>query len=290
MTGKTHMAISTAIVATALSATGVRASGSMGYLLPAGILERGSGPYAIAALLLLGLVAGLFPDLDAPDTELQHLPRRAAGHIGRYATAGMRGHSPLARLIPALIQLAALPFTLGVSAVSAALRASTTHRGFTHTLLGVMVFTSLVAGATLLITGSAQWTLGVGTVWLLGYSSHLAADACTPSGIPLFRVFGAVTRARIHGFTLRNSRNTRSAGASDPSSRYVESNRWSRSDRSLDVPAHNARLYPGHHGARMFHLLPRDMRVRTGTVADTLFIRWTAWAICSSALVIIFIA
>lgn len=283
ITGKTHMAISTATAATALYATGVRATGSMGYLLPSDTVERGSGPYAIAGLLLLGLMAGLFPDLDAQDTELQHLPRKAASYLGRYATAGMRGHSPLTRLIRALVQLAALPFTLVVGAVGVAIRASTSHRGFTHTLLGALVFTGLVTGATLLITGSMQWTLAVGTVWLLGYSSHLAADACTPSGIPLLGVSGK----RVRASASRTSVTSVTSVTSIHPSRYAGSNSWNKSHHSSDVPPHNAMRCPGVH---MFHLLPRGMRVGTGTIADTLFIRWTAWAICAVAVALTLLA
>src|SRR5437879_4517408 len=93
MTGKTHMAISAATVAVVLSATGARASkGSPFLYMPTpdpGASE--AGVYAIAGLLLLGVVAGLFPDLDAPDTELQHLPRRVADQLGWYITAGIPG-------------------------------------------------------------------------------------------------------------------------------------------------------------------------------------------------------
>src|SRR4051812_38200379 len=113
MTGKTHMAISTAIVAVTLSATGTRVSGSGGVqcllCFPCFLSSCSSVPglsdsgiYAIAGLLVLGLVAGLFPDLDAPDTELQHLPRRVADRLGWYTTAGlrgMRGYSPLVWLV-----------------------------------------------------------------------------------------------------------------------------------------------------------------------------------------------
>ena len=246
MTGKTHMAIAGATVAVAMAATGVRASGGVGGLLSLYLIEHehGAAPYAIAGLLLFGMVAGLFPDLDAPDTELQHLPRRAADRLGRYVTAGRRGYSPLARLVREVVRLVALPFTLIVGAVGAVLRASTGHRGFTHTLLGALVFTGLVAGAALLIARSVEWTLAVSAVWLLGYASHLAADACTPSGIPLLGTSARATR---------------------------------------DVSTRKAMPYPGTPRTPMFHLLPRGLWIRTGTIADTLLIRWTAWAICAIA-------
>jgi membrane-bound metal-dependent hydrolase YbcI (DUF457 family) len=277
MTGKTHMAISTATVATALVATGVRASGSMAHMPPPDLIVRASGPYAIAGLLFLGMVAGLFPDLDAPDTQLQQLPRRAADQLGRYVTAGVHGRSPLAWLITTFVGLVALPFTLLVSAVAAVLRASTPHRGFTHTLLGAFLFTALAAGATLLMTRSDQWTLIVGAVWLLGYSSHLAADACTPSGIPLL----GLTNHHDRQASAAPSRNR------DHANSYAGQNSRSRSPHGPQASSHNV---PRYRSSSMFHLLPRGMRVRTGTTADTLFIRWTAWAICAVAVTIMSVA
>jgi membrane-bound metal-dependent hydrolase YbcI (DUF457 family) len=251
MTGKTHMAISAATVAVAMSATGARAWGSFICLpcfLPSDPVTRGSGPYAIAGLLVLGMVAGLFPDLDAPDTELQHLPRKAAHRLGWYMTGrfgGMRLYSlpsPLARLTQGSISLLAVPITLLVSAIGAGLRASPLgagHRGFTHTLWGALVFTSMAAGAALVVMGSVHWALTVGAVWLLGYASHLAADACTPSGIPLFMSLKHLARAST---------------------------------------------------TATFHLLPKRMWVRTGTLVDTLVLRWIAWTACTLAVISMFMS
>ncbi len=189
MTGKTHMAISAATVALALAAAGAEATMEMPRLLPLVPLvpiEPGAskpGAYAVAGLLVLGIVAGLFPDLDAPDTALQHLPARAARQVGRYIKAGMPRRSLLGTLAQELVRLAALPFSLILVGASAMLRTFTGHRGFTHTMWGALTFTGLAATIALLVTGSAHWSLTVGAVWLLGYASHLAADACTPSGI-----------------------------------------------------------------------------------------------------------
>ncbi len=268
MTGKTHMAISAATVAVVLSATGARASKGIPFLPPPTPDPGASqtGVYAIAGLLLLGVVAGLFPDLDAPDTELQHLPRRAADHVGWYITAaipgmlrmlGLHGYSrssrssPLAWVVQGSIHLVALPFTLLVGAIGVGLRASplgTGHRGFTHTLWGTLLFTSLAASVALFITGSAPWALIVGAVWLLGYASHLAADACTPSGIPLF----------MSPLALK---------------------RLVRTPRTTAFPT-----YP------TFHLLPKRMWVRTGTMADTLVLRWAGWTVCVLAVLSMFAA
>src|SRR3954470_17454953 len=156
MTGKTHMAISAATVASAVAmATRARASGGFP-CFPCVLLSDsgtpGSGTYTIAGLLVLGMLAGLFPDMDAPDTELQHLPRKTAHRLGWYMTGGFGGirlyslPSPLARLMRGSISLVALPISILIGAIGAGLRASPLgagHRGFTHTLWGTLVFTGL---------------------------------------------------------------------------------------------------------------------------------------------------
>ncbi|MBF6612184.1 MAG: metal-dependent hydrolase [Chloroflexi bacterium] len=331
MTGKTHMAISAATVAAVLAAGQAAGAKGIPYLL---MPERGipdPGPYAIAGLLLLGIVAGLFPDLDAPDSELQHLPRRTADRLGWYVTAwmprplrrpgirgkrGMRGYALPVRLLQGATHLAVLPFTLLVSAVGAGLRACTGHRGFTHTLLGALVFTCVTAGTALIITASVDWSLAVGAVWFSGYASHLAADACTPSGIPLFMVPAALKRPGRASTSASASVTASLTG--DLSNRPA---RWSASRRPVgggagrgeqgrhgvwvyraDAPSRRATHHtdypgspgsPGHRGYRgapTFHLLPKRMRVRTGTIADTLLIRWTAWTVCAVAVIRMFVA
>lgn len=258
MTGKTHMAISAAAVAVLLAAADLSgpatATGSVGMpqLLP---VEGGTsrpGMQSVAGtgttvgtvgMLILGIVAGLFPDLDAPDTELQHLPNRAARQLERYIRAGARSRSVLRRLAQASVRLAVLPLTIAIGAIGTAVRMLTGHRGFTHTLWGAVAFTCLIGAIVFLLTGSGQWALPVSAVWLLGYASHLAADACTPSGIPLLGRAGNAesSRRRSHAYSSP-------AGA-----------RPSR--------------------ARSFHLLPETMRIRTGSVADTLLVRWISWVV-----------
>lgn len=249
MTGKTHMAISAATVAVALAAAGAaRAAGahaSSGFVsLLTAWTEMNYPAPTIAGLLLLGMVAGLFPDLDAPDTELQHLPRRAARRVGKYVRMAVPKRSPLGTLAQELARLMALPFSILFAGTGAALRAVTGHRGFTHTLWGALAFTGLAAAAALLLTGSVHLALHVGAVWMLGYASHLAADACTPSGIPLF-----------------------GGGATVLSPRQGHS-----------TYARGVQLGSGAASARRFHLLPRRMRIRTGSPADTA-VRWVSWVV-----------
>lgn len=287
MTGKTHMAVSAATVSVVLAVLAAAEAGSAKgtpYLLS---LEPGTlqpGVYTIAGLLFIGIVAGLFPDLDTPDTELQRLPHRTAEHLGRYLTASVPRGSPLAVLLQELVRVAVLPLTLILAAIGAGIRAFTGHRGFTHTVWGTLASTGLAAGATLLITGSAQWSLIVGVVWLLGYSSHLAADACTPSGIPLFMLSRSSAHATACQAVADHDRRRR-IWQSEGGKR----SNWHSQVSREDIPPGHAMYHSWHHSRPAnFHLLPNQLRVRTGTMADTLVIRWAAWVICAGALTSMF--
>lgn len=276
MTGKTHMAVSAAAVAVLLAVVETASRTSIGtpHSLPA---ERGASTpsahsvYTVAGLLLLGILAGLFPDLDAPDSELRHLPRKAAGHIGRYIRASVHKRSALGALAQGLTSLASLPFTLLLLGTSAALRAFTGHRGFTHTLWGALTFTGFAAAIAMLLTGRVNWSVNIGAVWLLGYASHLAADACTPSGIPLFGSSGGSRRSGRAAvpWSLRD----KGTSARNPASQTETGSLPGRARRSR---------------AGAFHLLPERMQIRTGTLADTLLVRWVSWAVFLVAAVTLF--
>lgn len=265
MTGKTHVAISAAAVSVALATAQAASSRELPSPFSLGATEPGTaqlGGYAVAGLLLIGIVAGLFPDLDAPDTELQHLPCRAADRLAKLAKASMPRRSLLATMAQGFIRLAILPFALMLAAIGAGLRAFTGHRGFTHTLWGTLTFTGIAVGATILSTDSLHWSFAVGTVWLLGYSSHLAADACTPSGIPLFMFPRNPMRSASPDVLGGCNRDIFVGKRPAPASYSIRS----RSPRPLVV-----------------HLLPKRMRVRTGTMVDILLIRWGAWVLCAVA-------
>jgi len=103
-------------------------------------------PLAMAASTCIGGFAAALPDIDSP-------------------------HSKLGRAVRPVSDV--LSFTLG-------------HRGVLHSLLG-MVFTIA------LFAFIACFWVQVSTVWNLlipaaaiGYLSHLALDALTPGGVPLF--------------------------------------------------------------------------------------------------------
>lgn len=89
------------------------------------------------------------PDLDAVDSKLQRLP---------VLTADFQ------------------PFRL----LSRVIRRTSPHRGWMHSLRGLVIVNLLLAPAIGII-GIGGWI-----VFIIGYASHLLADMMNPSGIPLF--------------------------------------------------------------------------------------------------------
>lgn len=64
------------------------------------------------------------------------------------------------------------------------------HRGFTHTLLALLLLAFGLFMLNMYLPVHIQpygWAVVIGTV--VGYASHLFLDALTPSGIPLFAPF-----------------------------------------------------------------------------------------------------
>ena len=226
-TGKTHLLCSAAVVATPLLAITGRLT-----LLPVnpGQILPGVG------LLLVGVIGGLFPDLDAPESELLHAPKKLAHRTGRIAVSalGLPKISLLRLLVYGLFWLPGALVGGLVAGLSLAIRSVSHHRGLTHELRGLLLFTGILllftAGPLLLwrlpTSAVLHITLLIGAVWMLGYLTHLLLDAATISGIPLL--------------TKR----------------------------------------------RMFHLLPRGRRIRTGSWPDTLLLRGVAsiWLVVLLAL------
>ena len=97
----------------------------------------------------------------------------------------MAACAALGALLPDLDAGAALAAQLSLGKVrplapiSAAMRGIFGHRGVMHSLVGIAVFAGPVAVLAWIWLG-----LGAAVALLLGYASHLAADAYTVSGIP----------------------------------------------------------------------------------------------------------
>jgi len=116
-------------------------------LLPASAPVSISAPADIALLAAGTAFGALLPDLDAAQSKIKHL--------------GINGIKPF--YLPSQV----LHRQLG-------------HRGLLHSPLGL----SLIALALLPL--ALWWGWAVPAAVLLGYASHLLADACTRSGVPLW--------------------------------------------------------------------------------------------------------
>lgn len=255
MTGKTH----TAAAAAAASVLLAFIQASSRYATVAA--DQGVRlPYDLAGcsvLILAGVTAGLFPDLDAAHSELHLLPDRAVRALLRYMRAAGRKRSIGFAAAQACLGLAARSVSALLAGISALLHTFTYHRGFTHTIWCALATAALAALASLPVSGGIEPSARVGLVWLAGYASHLTADACTPSGIPLF----GTRRARTEGREGRE-------GMEEP-------RRLARASRPLQ---RRARRFEA------FHLLPRKMRVTTGSFVDTVIVRRACWCIFLASL------
>jgi inner membrane protein len=101
----------------------------------------------LAPLAACAALGALLPDLDAQSSMVKHL-----------SVARIQPFAPFASI---------LSRDLG-------------HRGATHSLLGLAVFSALTLPLAFL------WPWPAWAALCCGYASHLAADACTKSGIPFF--------------------------------------------------------------------------------------------------------
>lgn len=114
-------------------------------------------------LVTCAALGSLLPDLDAAESLLKHLN-----------VAGVK---------PFLLPAQALHQQLG-------------HRGLLHSLLGWSLF-SVVLLPVALYAGWQPWL-----VMSIGYGSHLLADACTRSGIPLYYPSAQVCRVLPRALTF----------------------------------------------------------------------------------------
>ena len=103
-------------------------------------------PDTMAPLAICAALGTLLPDLDANSSTIKHL-----------RVARIQPFAPLSVL----------------------LSRDWGHRGMTHSLIGLSAFAVLVSPLVII------WSWPIWAALCLGYISHLAADACTKSGIPL---------------------------------------------------------------------------------------------------------
>jgi membrane-bound metal-dependent hydrolase YbcI (DUF457 family) len=108
------------------------------------LIATGFNPVILA---LVGAFGALIPDLDASDSTIKHIQ-----------TKGIKPFYVFAEILSGVFG----------------------HRGFMHSILGLVAWSMLSAVAGTL------WGYPTGMALFLGYTSHLLADSLTPSGIPFF--------------------------------------------------------------------------------------------------------
>ncbi|HEX2912264.1 MAG TPA: metal-dependent hydrolase [Chloroflexia bacterium] len=128
----------------------------------------------LVVILLIGIVGGQFPDIDQPTSTIAN-SGRAMGRMmhGR----GIGGF--FIKLLFGIINF--LPHTMALIANNF----FGGHRGVIHSLLAMLVVSSLIGTATYFFFGSAFY----GTLFGVGYLTHLLADMLTRSGIKLLLPF-----------------------------------------------------------------------------------------------------
>ncbi len=133
-----------------------------------------------------GMLGGLLPDIDEPNSTVAHLPGKLRKTVRRTAGKGPAG---------ALVNLAVSIVTGLLEAVTVALatlvKSVLGHRGAMHSLtLAVGVAVGATMGAlTLDAIAEANWAFRVpalvGPAMGVGYITHLITDAMTKTGVPL---------------------------------------------------------------------------------------------------------
>lgn len=139
-----------------------------------GVISDGNALNNAGLLAACAALGALLPDLDSPASKVKSLSLRV-GNL---------------RVEPFRLPAHGLSRTLG-------------HRGMLHSLLGWAMFAFLFCvPIALWVTADGESGLPVAAALLAGYGSHLAADACTRSGIPFLypsrrRYFFTVEPLRI---------------------------------------------------------------------------------------------
>ncbi len=106
-------------------------------------------PDAPALLVAVAAFGALLPDLDASESKVRHVMK--IGSVEPFAIVGDLAHGAFG------------------------------HRGFMHSATAIGVVGALLVAICACL--DAPWQVAVALV--IGYASHIAADACTPAGVPL---------------------------------------------------------------------------------------------------------
>jgi membrane-bound metal-dependent hydrolase YbcI (DUF457 family) len=129
-------------------------------VLPAAATDAATGTGAV--LLAAAWIGSLLPDADLADARV-------------YRRTWLERRTPLVWLAGLLVRIPVRLLTL------------LPHRGPTHSVLACALATVLAGALVALVAPALAPAAAVGM--LIGYGAHLAGDACTPSGVPLWTPF-----------------------------------------------------------------------------------------------------
>jgi membrane-bound metal-dependent hydrolase YbcI (DUF457 family) len=133
-----------------------------------------------------GVLGGLLPDMDEPNSTIAHLPGKA-----RSLVRDTTGSGAAAALVNLIVSIVAGILEAGTVALATFVKSVLGHRGAMHSLA---LAVGVAAGATMgvLALGAvtqAKWEGAVpplvGPVLGVGYVTHLVTDAMTKTGVPL---------------------------------------------------------------------------------------------------------
>ena len=91
----------------------------------------------------------------------------------------------LGALISLFLYFLGLPYYLGIVIILlGGMFLVSSHRGFTHSLLALLLFTGIIYGIAAMIGSGIGYWIAIG--FGMGYASHILLDSFNPKGVPLF--------------------------------------------------------------------------------------------------------
>lgn len=137
-------------------------------------------------LPVAGMLGGLLPDIDEPNSTVAHLPGQVRKTVRRTA-----GKGPAAALVNLVVSIVTGLLEAATVALATLVKSVLGHRGAMHSLaLATGIAVGTTAGTVALdAIAEASWSFRIpalaGPVLGMGYITHLITDGMTKSGVPL---------------------------------------------------------------------------------------------------------
>ncbi len=202
MKGFSHIVVGVCAVGLTAQTTGFMAHRGVGTMAGISVTSLGLG-------LVVGVIGAALPDIDSPNAKIRYW-LGLADDQDAWSVADRWARVPFPRRgawRTSLAGLFFLPILLYQLVARTTLNLALEHRGPTHSLLAAGGLAFVVGFAPLpapwpgwpgLLAAIAPGWADIGTAFVIGYLSHLAADAVTKHGVPalwpLPRDFGWLPR------------------------------------------------------------------------------------------------